>query len=243
MELIQLIQTVGPFVAIVMFFIYNEVRNRSKETEADSEIKKALAALTTQQQTQSERDSQRIQELSIRIDEQNRENINLRERVAAYEGAQRILEGTMKDDRDRWEKKEAASEKQRSELRAKLGLLELQLDQQQATINKLEKHLNDKEQEITALRETNETLQTERDSLVTQNTSLENAVQAMTERLELQDTESHRHLTEREALQKIVFDIQRKLAECEAQEQVEKKITDRPKPGKEDNPLEEKQSA
>lgn len=219
MELLQLIQTVGPFAAIVIFFIYSEVRNRSKETEADSEIKKALAALTTQQQTQSERDSQRIEELSTRIDEQTLININLRERVAAYEGAQRILELTMSDDRDRWEKKEATSEKERSALRAQLGRLELQLEQQQQTINKLEKHNENSKQEI-------ETLTAERDTLRTKNTLLETSNQALTEQINTLKGRRERLVAEAKECGVQIADMQRKLAECQKQEKAEDKPVD-----------------
>lgn len=226
MELQQLIQTVGPYGAVALYLIITWIRSRGKESEADSAIKKAMALISTQQQNQSERDSQRIEELSRRIDEENLTNIKLRERVASYEGAQRIIETTMKDDRDRWEKKEAAAAKHLSEVRAGMGRLEMQLGHQQATINKLEKRLNDKGQEIAALHAENTALQTERDTLRNEKTLLEASTTALTNKLSAQEAEHKRlqeHIHERD---KQALEMQRKLTDCEAQEKVEDQTSD-----------------
>lgn len=188
-------------------------------------VTKTLGRLANKQQDESERDALRLETLSLRIDSQI-------QRIAAAEGAQRAIELVMKDDRDRWDKREQSWAKERDTMLARLAQLEMQSSQQQTTIDELKKNNENNKQEI-------ETLTDERVALRAKTVLLEISNKALTDKLV--PLEGRRDRLEAEARERdtLIADIQRKLTNCTEKKSVKDKTIPMPgKPAPKDDPKE-----
>ena len=197
-------------------------------------VSKTIGSLANKQQDENEKLAMRIEGYVARI-------VELEKALAFERGARETLENTLNIERTHWQTMNIEWQKERGDLQRRAVKMEMQLDQQKITIDKLEKRSTDRGQEIATLQETNATLQTERDSLRRENADLVDATKNMTKRLDKQDTERTRLIKERETLDKLRIELTRKLADCEKKEQADKKITDMPQ--SDEPPQQEKKSA
>ena len=182
-------------------------------------VSRTIGSLANKQQDENEKLAARMDGYVTRI-------VTLEKQLSHEEGASKTLKDMLATERQFQRDRDAQWQTERTAMRERLADLERQL-------NELKQHNQNKAGEITtlqetnaALQETNTRLQNEHDSLRRENAALETASANMTKRLNKQDTERLRLISEGQKRDQQLLEIQRKLADCEKQEQAETEPSD-----------------